>query len=219
VKPLQRRAYVMEMKEQAVSERRSCRLIGISRSSYRYQPVDRRDADLTLKLRGMAEDHPTVGYRMAWAFLRRDGMIINHKRVQRVWKEAGLAQPVKQKRKRYAGGSVPLQATHENHVWTYDFVHDRTENGQPVRMLTVEDEYTREGMAVEVGRNIPAKRVQEVMANLFAERGAPEYLRSDNVLTSKSTLPGETKNPLRRISRDEAFPWSAVDGTLVVFHL
>jgi transposase InsO family protein len=167
----------MEMKEQSVSERRSCQLIGICRSSYHYQPVDRGDAELISKLREIAKDNPTGGYRTAWAFLRRDGLVINHKRVQRVWKEAGLTQPAKRKRKRYRGGSVPVAARHERHVWTYDFVQDRTENGQSVRILTVEDEYTREGLAVEVGRNMPAKQVKEVLARLFAERGIPEYMR------------------------------------------
>ncbi len=180
MKPRQRRAYIMEMKEQSVSERRSCQLMGICRSSYHYQPVDRGDTDLMSRLREIAEDNPTAGYRTAWALLRRDGLAINHKRVQRVWKEARLTQPAKRKRKRYRGGSVPVTATHERHVWTYDFVHDRTENGQSVRILTVEDEYTREGIAVEVGRNMPAKRVKEVLVGLFAERGAPEYVRSDN---------------------------------------
>jgi len=154
--------------------------MGICRSSYHYQPVDRGDTDLISRLREIAEDNPTAGYRTAWAFLRRDGLGINHKRVQRVWKEARLTQPAKRKRKRYRGGSVPVAAMHERHVWTYDFVHDRTENGQSVRILTVEDEYTREGIAVEVGRNMPAKRVKEVLGRLFAERGAPEYVRSDN---------------------------------------
>jgi transposase InsO family protein len=65
-------------------------------------------------------------------------------------------------------------------VWTYDFVHDRTENGHPLRVLTVEDEYTREGLAVEVGRSLPASRVKEVVESLILDRGAPEYVRSDN---------------------------------------
>ena len=107
-------------------------------------------------------------------------MLVNHKRVHRVWKEEGLTQPVKKGRKRAKGGSVPLQATHANHVWTYDFVHDRTEDGQPLRFLTLEDEYTREGLIVAAGRSMPAERVIEVLKGLFSVRGAPEYLRSDN---------------------------------------
>ena len=95
VKPRQRRTYVMEMKEQSVSEKRSCKLMGICRSSYHYQPVEHGDADLITRLREIAEDKPTGGYRTAWAFLRREGLVINHKRVHRVRKEAGSTQPAK----------------------------------------------------------------------------------------------------------------------------
>ena len=168
------------MKELAVSERRGCTLIGIPRSSYRYSPIERVDDGLGTKLHEIAAEDPTAGYRTAWAHLRREGRVINHKRVQRVWREQGLTQPRKRKRKRYLGGAVPIEATHRNHVWTYDFVHDRTENGHPLRILTVEDEYTREGLAVVVGRNLPSSRVKEVIELLIADRGVPEYVRSDN---------------------------------------
>ena len=155
-------------------------MIGIWRSSYRYQAVVRDDGDLVTRLHGIAVEDETAGYWMAWAHLRQDGMLVNHKRVQRVWKEEGLTQPIKKGRKRAKGGAVPLQATHANHVWTYDFIHDRTEDGQPLRFLTVEDEYTREGLAVAAGRSMPADRVIEVLKEVFCERGRPEYLRSDN---------------------------------------
>jgi len=163
-----------------VSERRSCELIGIWRSSYRYQPVVRDDDGLAAKLHEIAAEDATAGYRTAWAYLRQDGILVNHKRVQRVWKEEALTQPLKKGRKRAKGRAVPLQATHTNHVWTYDFIHDRTENGQPLRFLTVEDEYTREGLAVAAGRSMPADRVIEVLKALFSKRNAPEYVRSDN---------------------------------------
>jgi len=167
------------MKELAVSERRSCALIGIPRSSYRYRAIERVDDGLGTKLHDIAEEDATAGYRTAWAHLRRGGHLINHKRVQRVWKEEGLNQPKKQTRKRHLGGAVPIEATHPNHVWTYDFIHDRTENGHSLRILTVEDEYTREGLAVVAGRNLPASRVKQVIELLILDRGAPEYLRSD----------------------------------------
>ena len=155
-------------------------MIGIARSSYRYRPIVRVDDGLAEKLHEIAAEDATAGYRTAWAYLRQDGLLVNHKRVQRVWKEEGLTQPVKKGRKRATGESVPLQATHVNHVWTYDFIHDRTEDGQPLRFLTVEDEYTREGLIVAAGRSMPADRVIEVLKALFSTHGAPEYLRSDN---------------------------------------
>jgi len=168
------------MKARSVSERRSCQLIGISRSSYRYRPIERPDDGLRARLHAIAGEDPTAGYRTAWAYLRREGWVVNHKRVQRIWKEEGLTQPVKRRRKRHKGRTIPLKATHADHVWTYDFIHDRTEDGEPLRMLTVEDEYTREGLAVAVGRSMPARKVKEVLTVLFAERGVPEYIRSDN---------------------------------------
>ena len=152
-----------QIKELAVSERRGCTLIGVPRSSYRYRPIERVDDGLGTKLHEMAKEDTTAGYRTAWAHLRREGRVINHKRVWRVWREQGLTQPEKRKRKRYLGVAVPIEATHRNHVWTYDFVHDRTENGHPLRILTVEDEYTREGLAATVGRNLPSSRVKEVI--------------------------------------------------------
>jgi len=93
--------------------------------------------------------------------------------VQRVWKEADLTQPVKKGRKRDKGGSVPLEATHPNHMWTFDFVHDRTEDGQLLRFLTVEHEYAREGLETATGRSMPGDRVIEVLEALLSERGAP----------------------------------------------
>lgn len=102
------------MTQQSVSERRSCELIGIWRSSYRYQPVARDDGELAAELHEIAAAEATAGYRTAWAYLRQDGLVVNHKRVQRVWKEEGLTQPVRKGRKRATGGSVPLQATHVN---------------------------------------------------------------------------------------------------------
>ena len=169
------------MKHYNVSERRSCELIEISRSGYRYEPVSKEaDAALAAKLREIADENGVAGYRTAWAYLRRAGMKVNHKRVYRIWKEEGLGLPRKKKRVRNKGSSVPLQATHPNHVWTYDFVHDRTVNGQPLRILTVEDEYTREGLKVAVERNMSASRVKEVLEDLFVKRGVPAYIRSDN---------------------------------------
>jgi putative transposase len=168
------------MKQRSVSERRSCQLIGMSRSSYRYRATSREGDKLGAKLHDIATEDPTAGYRTAWAYLRHEGVAVNHKRVQRVRKEEGLTQPVKKGRKRHKGGSVPLEPTHANHVLTYDFIHDRTEDGQPLRMLTVEDEYTREALAMAVGRSMPAKQVKEVLRKTFNERGAPEYLQSDN---------------------------------------
>ncbi len=155
-------------------------MVGISRTGYRYRPVERPENELLrAKLHQIAGEAPTAGYRFAWAYLRREGYLVNHKRIGRLWREEGLTQPRRRKRVRHWGGSVPLRAEYVNHVWTYDFVHDRTERGELLRLLTVEDEYSREGLAVEVDRRLPASGVKQVLSRLFAQRGAPEYLRSD----------------------------------------
>ena len=114
--------------------------------------------------------------------MRRGGLRINHKRVHRLWQKAKLQLKRKQKR-RSAKANVaahPLAATHPTHVWTYDFVFDRCVKGQKLKMLTVEDEFTREGLAIEVATSIKAEKVILVLARLIADTGAPEYLRSDN---------------------------------------
>ena len=179
--PQARRNYVQVMVELQVSERRSCQLAGMSRSGYRYRRIVREgDEQLKAELRVIAGENPAAGYGTAWALLRREGLGVNHKRVQRLWREAGLTQPRKRKRRRRTGEGVPVKATRMNDVWTYDFVHDRTVGGGALRMLTVEDEYTREGLTVEVGRSMPSGQVKAALARLFAERNPPEYLRSDN---------------------------------------
>lgn len=153
----------------------------MSRSGYRYRWITREgDEQLKADLRVMAREHLAAGYRTAWVLLRRRGLRVNHKRVLRLWREAGLTQPRKRKRLLRTGESVPVKATHVNHVWIYVFIHDRTVGGGALRLLTVEDEYTREGLAVDVARSMPAREVKAVLGELFRERQPPEYLRSDN---------------------------------------
>lgn len=164
-----------------ISARRSCELVGISRSVYQYRAKPRGERkSLCARLRDFARRFPVLGYRMAWADLRRQGLWVNHKAVHQMWKEEGLSQPRRRRPRRRGKGSVPLAARHVNHVWTYDFVQDATVNGRMIRVLTVEDECTREGLALEMDRHLPASRVREIMEALIEKRGAPDYLRSDN---------------------------------------
>ena len=167
-----------------LSERRSCSLVGMSRSSYRYEARLRAaDADLVGRLRALAgQPHKTrYGYRRAWADLRRAGLMVNHKRVHRLWRWAGLTQPRRRRRKRSKPeAGVPRAATCPNDVWTYDFIHDACFGGRKLRMLTVVDEFTRECLAIEVATSLPSGRVITVLERLFEERGGPDYIRSDN---------------------------------------
>jgi transposase InsO family protein len=113
--------------------------------------------------------------------LQRAGWSVNHKRVHRLWVLAGLALPARRPRKKRAhANSVPVTAKHPGHVWTYDFMEDRSTDGRKLRFLTVLDEFSRECLAIRVRRSFPASQVQRVLEGLFAEHGAPEFLRSDN---------------------------------------
>ena len=167
--------------ERDISERRACCLVGISRSSARYRAKARDDSELVARLKAIAKTHPRYGYRRATIMLRRQGLAVNHKRVRRLWVQAHLSLPARRrKKKRSRTGSVPVMATHPGHVWTYDFMEDRTTDGRKLRFLTVIDEFSRECLAIEVRRSFPARQVLIVLKRLFAEHGAPEFLRSDN---------------------------------------
>jgi putative transposase len=172
---------VGQLKQKGVSERRSCQLVGISRTGLRYH---RRkcDAELIESLRAIARQHPRYGYRRAWALLRREGLEVNHKRVHRLWRGAKLSLPLRRPKKRRVGQSTAVcpRAVRPNQVWTYDFIFDRCRDGQLLKLLTVEDEYTREGLAIHTATSIRSAAVLGVLRGLIAERGAPECLRSDN---------------------------------------
>jgi len=169
------------LKEQAVSERRACILTDLSRSTFQYELKVKDDAELAARLKELAARHPRYGYRRMWALLRRGAMPINAKRVHRLWKKLGLHVPRHRKKKRCkSNGTVPCKAEHPNHVWTYDFIHDACANGRKLKMLTVSDEFTREGLAIETESRLPASKVIAVLERLFEAHGAPKYLRSDN---------------------------------------
>jgi transposase InsO family protein len=166
-----------------VSERAACRAVGLGRSSQRYQPRDKGERRrLAREVVALAQQHPRYGYRRITALLRRRGEQVNHKRVWAIWTAERLSLPRRQPRKRRgpARAARPTTATHRNHVWTYDFLFDRTEHGQTLKILTVLDEYTRECHAIRVGRHLDSGAVMDTLAGLFRGQGAPAYLRSDN---------------------------------------
>ncbi len=169
--------------EKAYSERKACQLMAIARSSHRYQTKPAADEDdLRAKIRDLADEHKAYGYRFITALVRGQGWLVNKKRIHRIWQEEGLQQPQRKPRKRYVGpkGEVKQKATHPNHVWSYDFVEDRTEKGSKLRILTVMDEFTRESLAIYVARSIKAQAVVHILEWLFWIRGTPEHIRSDN---------------------------------------
>lgn len=152
----------------------------IQRSTLQYQPRPDRNAELRTTIQDLAQQHWRYGYRRIYRLLRRRGQVVNRKRVQRLWQRAKLQVRRRARKRRRPTNPPPQQATHPNHVWTYDFVKDSCLSGTPLRILTVMDEFTREGLAIVVRRTFPARQVVVVLAGLFELHGPPAYLRSDN---------------------------------------
>ena len=165
------------------SERRGCQAVGVSRSYVRYEPQPKPDeTTLRREIRSLASRHKRFGYRRIAALLRRKGIEANTKRVHRLWKAEGLSLPLRRPKRRRTGprGEVIRKAEKPNHVWTYDFMEDRTERGGRLKILTVLDEYTRESLAIRVERSIDSHKVIETLDRLVAQRGVPDHIRSDN---------------------------------------
>jgi putative transposase len=164
----------------AMSERQACGLAGIAVSSYRYQTqFPQRDDMLKSRLTALAQEHPRYGTPRLCFLLRREA-VYNHKRVERIYREAGLSLRRK-KRKRLMRQRKPAVAVHAaNEEWAMDFVTDSLASARHVRILTVVDVFTRECLALETDTSIGSQRVLRVLDRIIAERGAPQRIRSDN---------------------------------------
>jgi putative transposase len=168
-----------------VSERRVCRVLEQPRSTQRREAVIRSDEPLlTERIISLACQYGRYGYRRVTVLLKNEGWRVNHKRVERLWRREGLKVPQRQPKRRRLwfndGSCIRLRPMYANHVWSYDFVAERTTDGKPIRMLNIIDEYTRECLAIHIGRKIKASDVLYTLSELFILRGAPDYLRSDN---------------------------------------
>ena len=169
-----------------MSERRVCRVLGQHRSTQRRVPAGRDDEErLIADVTELARQYGRYGYRKIAELLRSTaGWIVNDKRVERIWRREGLKVPAKQpKRGRLwlnDGSCVRLRAEHRNHVWSYDFVEDRTHDGRKYRMLNVIDEFTHECLAICIERSLKSTDVIDVLSDLFILRGVPGHVRSDN---------------------------------------
>jgi len=168
-----------------VSERRACRVLGQPRSTQRHSKRLTDDQSLLVsRIVQLASEYGRYGYRRITALLKQEGFYVNHKRVERIWRQEGLKVPRKQpKRGRLwlnDGSCVRQRAEYPNHLWSYDMVFDRTHDGRPLRILTIVDEYTRECLALDVGRRLTSEDVLQRLEYLFILRGAPVYIRSDN---------------------------------------
>jgi putative transposase len=171
--------------ELGLSERRVCRVLGQHRSTQRKIPTSSDDeAALAADIIALALQYGRYGYRRITALLREAGWRVNKKRVERIWRQEGLKIPQKQpKRGRLwlnDGSCIRLRPEHPNHVWSYDFVEDRTHDGRKFRMLNLIDEFTRECLAIRVSRKLKAVDVIDMLSDLFILRGVPAHIRSDN---------------------------------------
>jgi len=169
-----------------LSERRVCRVLGQHRSTQRKRPRGHDDEErLTADIIELARQYGRYGYRKIAALLRSTaGWVVNDKRVERIWRQEGLKVPQKQpKRGRLwlnDGSCIRLRAERRNHVWSYDFVEDRTHEGRKYRMLNVVDEFAHECIAIRIERKLKSIDVIDVLSDLFITRGVPEHVRSDN---------------------------------------
>ena len=177
-----RRRQVAYGRERGLSVRRACTLFSVARSALRYESRKAAaDAPAIERMTALAAQYPRYGYRRIRIFLDRDGHRMSPGRAWRLWRAARLQVPRKRPRKRVAAVRPRPQApSGPNQVWSYDFVFDRCANGQQLKCLTVTDEFTKEGLAIEVDGRIRSPRVIDVLSRLVSERGAPRFLRSDN---------------------------------------
>lgn len=177
-----RREAVAHLQEHCtVSERCACRLVGVSRSMVRYRPQLRDDAALVDRLRELARHRPRFGYRRLHALLRREGEVVNHKRVYRVYRAAGLAVP-QRKRKRVAasrGQSVQIGSM-PNERWSLDFMSDTLSTGRRIRTLSVLDTCTREALAIAVDTSLPSRAVTRLLDWIIQMRQRPRRITLDN---------------------------------------
>lgn len=156
------------------SQRQACRFVGLSRSTARYSMRRRADqAILVERLHKFATKRRRRGYRLAHRELRRDGFMVNHKRVHRLWKAQGLGVRPRRSRKRIRGANVPrlVTAGQPNAVWCLDFLHDNTLGGGKLRVLCISlcisDEFTRQSLSIEVGRTFRSERVCLVLEEFW----------------------------------------------------
>ena len=186
VSPAQKRRAVQGViKAGLCSERRACGYLGLGRSSgrYRHKKPDGWLLQLTESVERLSRKHPRLGYRKLTRLLRRDGWKAGKKLVQRIRRECGLRVMkwrAKRRRRGRSTGVIPTRAQRPDHVWSWDFVADRTDNGGKLRILSVIDEYTRECIALRAARKLTSGDLIEVMEELLEQRGSPAHLRSDN---------------------------------------
>jgi putative transposase len=176
----ERRDGVRFLLDGGLSVPRACALLQIPRSTFLYVAKPEDDTELLAQIQELATRHPRYGYRRISVLLRRS-TVVNEKRVRRLWRQHQLqVRRLKRPRRSRSARPTRLTAAYPGHIWAYDFVEDALADGTTLHILTVMDEFTREGLALDVARTTSAERVIGVLAALVAQHGAPNYLRSDN---------------------------------------
>ena len=182
--PHKKRAVQHVAQQGLCSTRRACRVVDLATSSYYHPPQTPTDRQRRLEQRIItwSKKHPRWGYRFIHQLLCGEGWTVNRKRVQRVRRQKGLGVPAVSQRKRRGRSSMgyPVQAAYPGHVWSWDFIMDRTTDGRPVKMLTMVDEYTRQCLVIHPARSITSNQVLDTLESLAATKGTPAFIRSDN---------------------------------------
>ncbi|MBT8005547.1 MAG: IS3 family transposase [Rhodospirillales bacterium] len=184
--PARRRICIDHVRSQlSLSERRICRVLGQHRSTQRRRPRGRKDEDcLVADMIELVRQYGRYGYRRIATLLRDAGWQVNDKRVERLWRREGLKVPMKQPKKGRLwlndGSCIRLRPEYRDHVWSYDFVHHRTDDGKVFRALNILDEHSRECLAIRVDRKLNSTDVIDALTDLFILRGVPAFIRSDN---------------------------------------
>ena len=201
-------------------------MLGQPRSTQRrtlHVPDD--EPRLVKRMIELATQYGRYGYRMVSGLLHNEGWKVNHKRIERLWRREGLKVPQKQPKRRRLwlndGSCVRLRPAYRDHVWSYDFVQDRTSDGRAFRMLTLIDEYSRECLAIDVSRRLTSEDVLERLSDLFVRRGVPDYIRSDNgpEFTAKKVTEWLDRVDVKTLFIEPGSPWEngyneSFNGTL-----
>jgi transposase InsO family protein len=191
-------------------------VLGQARATQRLRPlISGEESRLVTDITSLATKYGRYGYRRITAVLNNSdkGWQVNHKRVERIWRQEGLKVPQKQpKRGRLwlnDGSCIRLRPEHKDHVWSYDFVASRTADGRALKILTILDEYTRECLAILVDRRITSQDVIDQLFNLIVFRGIPEHIRSDNdpEFTAKTVRSWLAEMNVKTLFIEPGSPW------------
>ena len=170
--------------EMGASQRGSCRILDLNRATAKYKrrPEDPVNVLVRDELRRLSWRHKRYGSPRMTALIRRQGLPVNHKRIERIWRQEALSVPLRKRRRKRRSPSLerPKEATRPNEVWSYDFISDKTELGQKLKMLTVVDEFSRECLEIRVEKRMRSGKVLETLDELMTERGTPTYTTSNN---------------------------------------